>query len=131
VPALLGELGRRGTRAAIVITAGSNNGGADFDRTVLAEARRHDMRVLVPNCLGLIVPGAGLDASFAHTPAIKGDLALISQSGAIVTAVLDWAKARGIGFSHLVSLGNMVDVDVDDLLDHLATDGKVRDPALS
>jgi len=122
VPGLIGELGRRGTRAAIVITAGPR----DLDGAIAAEARRHDMRVLGPNCLGLIVPGAGLDASFAHTPALPGDLALVSQSGAILTAVLDWAKARNIGFSHLVSLGNMADVDVDDLLDHLATDGSVR-----
>ena len=126
VPGLLGDLGARGTRAAIVITAGPRSASADFGRSVLAAARQHDMRVLGPNCLGLIVPGAGLDASFAHTPAPKGDLALVSQSGAIVTTVLDWAKARGIGFSHLVSLGDMVDVDVDDLLDHLATDGNVR-----
>ncbi len=126
VTALIAELGRGGTHAAVVITAGPRVGRIDFDAAILAEARKHDMRVLGPNCLGLIVPGAGLDASFAHTPALEGDLALVSQSGAIVTAVLDWAKARGIGFSHLVSLGNMVDVDVDDVLDHLATDGKVR-----
>ena len=126
VTRLIGDLGQRGTRAAIVITAGARTEGADFDSAVLAAAKRHDMRVLGPNCLGVIVTGAGLDASFAHTSALKGDLALVSQSGAIVTSVLDWAKARGIGFSHLVSLGNMVDVDVDDLLDHLATDAKVR-----
>ena len=126
VPALLEGLGARGTHAAVVITASGQSGSADFDSAVLAAARRRDMRVLGPNCLGLIVPGSGLDASFAHTPAPMGDLALVSQSGAIVTSVLDWAKARGIGFSHLVSLGNMADVDVDDLLDHLATDAKVR-----
>ncbi len=126
VTALIAELGGRGTHAAVVITAGPRAGESDFEAAILAEARKHDMRVLGPNCLGLIVPGAGLDASFAHTPALKGDLALVSQSGAIITAVLDWAKARSIGFSHLVSLGNMADVDVDDLLDHLATDGKVR-----
>ena len=126
VPRLIGDLGQRGTQAVVVITAGARTEGADFDSAVLAAAKRHDMRVLGPNCLGLIVPGAGLDASFAHTSALKGDLALVSQSGAIVTSVLDWAKARGIGFSHLISLGNMVDIDVDDLLDHLATDAKVR-----
>jgi acetyltransferase len=122
VVGLLEELGQRGTHAAVVITAGPR----ELDDAIFAAAQRYDMRLLGPNCLGVIVPGAGLDASFAHTSALKGDLALVSQSGAIVTAVLDWAKARGIGFSHLVSLGNMIDVDVDDLLDHLATDAKVR-----
>ena len=126
VPGLIGELGRRGTRAAIVISAAPPGGSRDFDRAVLDAARPHGMRVLGPNCLGLIVPAHGLDASFAHAAGLSGDLALVSQSGAIVTSVLDWARARGIGFSHLVSLGNMADVDVDDLLDHLATDGKVR-----
>ncbi len=126
VPGLIADLGKRGTRAAVVITAGPHTGAFDLDSAVLAEARKCDMRILGPNCLGLIVPGAGLDASFAHTSAPKGDLALVSQSGAILTAVLDWGKARGIGFSHLISTGDMIDVSVSDLLDHLATDGNVR-----
>ena len=126
VPGLIAELGQRGTRAAVVITAGPHTAVFDFDSAVLGEARNYDMRILGPNCLGLIVPGSGLDASFAHTSAPKGDLALVSQSGAILTAVLDWGKARGIGFSHLISMGDMIDVSVSDLLDHLATDGSVR-----
>ena len=126
VPGLIADLGQRGTRAAVVITAGPHTDAFDLDSAVLAEARRYDMRILGPNCLGLIVPGSGLDASFAHTSTPKGDLALVSQSGAILTAVLDWGKARGIGFSHLISMGDMIDVSVNDLLDHLATDGNVR-----
>jgi len=126
VCSLIGELGRRGTRATVVITAGPHRPGYNFDAAILLEAKRYGMRILGSNCLGLIVPGVGLNASFAHTSSLKGDLALVSQSGAIVTAVLDWAKARGIGFSHLVSMGNMADVDVDDLLDYLAADGSVR-----
>jgi acetyltransferase len=84
------------------------------------------VRVLGPNCLGLLVPGIGLNASFAHVDALPGELAFVSQSGALCTAVLDWARARGIGFSHVVSLGNGADVDVGDVLDHLGGEASTR-----
>src|SRR6185436_15279846 len=84
------------------------------------------LRILGPNCLGLLTPRLGLNASFAHTDALDGNLAFISQSGALVTAVLDWARARRVGFSHLVSLGEHADVDFGDLLDHLASDAHTR-----
>ncbi len=123
VAGLMGELGRLGTRAAIVMTAGLS---AEHKQAMLAAARPHLLRVLGPNCLGLLSPHLGLNASFAHTDALPGELAFVSQSGALVTAVLDWATSRHIGFSHLVSIGERADVDFGDLLDHLASDAQTR-----
>ncbi|MEO7134337.1 MAG: bifunctional acetate--CoA ligase family protein/GNAT family N-acetyltransferase [Vicinamibacterales bacterium] len=122
-PGLIEELGRLGTRAAIVMTAGLN---AAQKQATLDAARPHLLRVLGPNCLGLLTPHLGLNASFAHTDALPGEVAFISQSGALVTAVLDWAKSRRIGFSHMVSLGERADVDFGDLLDYLASDARTR-----
>lgn len=119
VPALIGGLGRIGTRAAAVLTAGF---GAELRGQMLAAAKPHLLRVLGPNCVGLLVPGIGLNASFAHTAALSGKIAFVSQSGALVTAVLDWATTRGIGFSKIVSLGEAADVDLGDVIDHLASD---------
>ncbi len=123
IPGLLSELGELGTRAAIVMTAGLT---AAQKQAALDAARPHVLRVLGPNCLGLLSPHLGLNASFAHTDALPGELAFVSQSGALVTAVLDWAKSRRIGFSHMVSLGERSDVDFGDLLDHLASDPHTR-----
>ena len=80
------------------------------------------MRIVGPNCIGVLMPRLGLNASFSHRMPLKGDLAFMSQSGALVTAVIDWAHARGIGFSKVVSMGDMADVDFGDLLDFLAGD---------
>lgn len=130
VPGLIAELGQRGTRAAVVLTAGFGEGGAEAGeqrrQAMLDAARPHLLRVLGPNCVGLLVPGIGLNASFAHLGARPGDLAFLTQSGAIVTALLDWAASRGIGFSHLISMGGMADVDFGDLLDQLGQDPGVR-----
>jgi len=123
VAGLIGELGERGTRAAVVLTAGL---GAARKKAMLEVARRHLLRVLGPNCLGLLAPHAGLNASFSHVGARPGTLAFVSQSGALVTAVLDWAQGRGIGFSHCVSLGEHADVDFGDMLDWLASDARTR-----
>jgi acetyltransferase len=123
VPGLVAELGAHGTRAVIVTTAGLD---AAQKQAALNAARPHLLRLLGPNCIGLMTPQLGLNASFAHADAQPGELAFISQSGALLTAMLDWARGRGIGFSHLVSLGEQVDVDVGDLLDHLASDGATR-----
>jgi acetyltransferase len=112
-----------GTRAAIVMTAGLS---AAQKQAMRDAARPHLLRLLGPNCIGLLSPHIGLNASFAHTDAAPGDMAFVSQSGALVTAVLDWAKSRRIGFSHLVSLGERADVDFGDLLDHLASDARTR-----
>ena len=123
VPGLIEELGRLGTRAAVVVTAGLDK--AQKQR-MLDAARRHTLRILGPNCIGMLVPHWGLNASFAHIGATKGDIAFVSQSGALVTAMLDWAGSRGIGFSHFVSLGEHADVDFGDLLDYLGSDPRTR-----
>ncbi len=130
VPELIDALGRRGTKAAAVITAGFGEGndrhGGALRQSMLNAAKPHLLRIIGPNCLGILVPGIGLNASFSHIDAHKGDLAFVTQSGAMVTAVLDWAEPRGIGFSHLVSLGDMADVDFGDMLDYLAGDSGTR-----
>lgn len=128
VEQVVGALSAKGARGAIVITAGfgegGDQGGATRLNALLKAAGR--MRILGPNVLGALVPGVGLNASFAHINPDPGDLAFVAQSGAMLTAVLDWAKPKGIGFSHLVSLGDMADVDFGDMLDYLASDPKVR-----
>ncbi|MGE5147101.1 MAG: acetate--CoA ligase family protein, partial [Candidatus Eiseniibacteriota bacterium] len=127
VPGLIAELGRRGTKAAVVITAGFGEGGKEegerLRQAVLDAAQPHLLRVVGPNCVGVMAPAIGLNASFAHISPKSGPIAFVAQSGAILTAVLDWAAGRGIGFSHMVSVGDMIDVDFGDLLDYLALDG--------
>jgi acetyltransferase len=127
VPEVIDALGRRGTRAAIVLTAGLSREKTPDGRTLTAAmldaARPHLLRILGPNCVGLLAPGAKLNASFAHARALAGRIAFVSQSGALTTAMLDWAASRGIGFSHFVSLGDGADVDFGDALDYLANDG--------
>ncbi|MFZ0485972.1 MAG: CoA-binding protein, partial [Arenicellales bacterium] len=128
VPDIIAQLGRRGTRAAVVITAGfaeaGNEHGRDLQQAMLDAAKPHNLRIVGPNCLGVIVPGAGLDGSFAHIAPAAGRLAFVTQSGAIVTSIVDWAQSHGIGFSHLVSLGDQADVDFGDMLDYLANDNQ-------
>ncbi|MES2073290.1 MAG: bifunctional acetate--CoA ligase family protein/GNAT family N-acetyltransferase [Pseudomonadota bacterium] len=126
VPELIAELGARGTRAVIVLTAGLNQPGdrrgTSIKQLMLDAARPYLLRILGPNCVGLLVPGIGLNASFAHTGALPGKIAFVSQSGALVTGVLEWAGSRGIGFSKFISLGDNADVDFADVLDYLAGD---------
>ncbi|MDJ0947502.1 MAG: GNAT family N-acetyltransferase [Alphaproteobacteria bacterium] len=130
VPGLIETLGKRGTRAAIVLTAGlsreKTERGETLEKALIKAARRHQLRILGPNCLGLLVPGIKLNASFSHLPAGGGHIAFVSQSGAMCTAVLDWARSRGIGFSHFVSLGNKADVDFGDVIDYLGSDPSTR-----
>lgn len=129
VPGLIAELGAKGTRAAIVITAGLKQAqpqGGTLEQAMLDAARPHLLRILGPNCIGALVPGIGLNASFAPGNALPGELAFITQSGALATAMLDWANERGIGFSHFVSLGDSADVDFGDLLDYLGSDPGTR-----
>jgi acetyltransferase len=123
VPGLIEELAALGTRAAVVLTAGMD---AQQNKAMLKAAKPHLFRILGPNCIGLLVPHHGVNASFSHVDALPGELAFVSQSGALVTAMLDWAKGRGIGFSHFVSLGEHADVDFGDMLDYLASDAKTR-----
>lgn len=130
VPGIVADLGRRGTRAVVVITAGFAESpgprGGELQRALLDAARPHTLRVVGPNCLGILVPGLHLNASFAHIAPRAGGIAFVAQSGAVVTSVLDWAQPRDIGFSHVVSLGNMADVDVGDMLDYLTNDPETR-----
>ena len=126
VPALVAELGARGTRAAVVLTAGFAEGEAKVGREraaqLLSAARPYLLRVVGPNCLGIAVPGIGLNATFAPAALLPGNIAFLTQSGAMATTVLDWALPRGIGFSAIVSMGDMSDVDFGDLLDYFALD---------
>ena len=130
VPGLIAELGQCGTRAAVVITAGFGESGEARGRALqqalLNAAKPYTLRIIGPNCLGILIPGIGLNASFSHLAALPGHLAFVAQSGAIVTSVVDWAHKRNIGFSHLVSLGDMSDVDFGDMLDYLANDRETR-----
>ncbi len=128
VPEIIESLGRRGTRAAIVMTAGFalHPNGPQLRQDLLAAARRHGLRILGTNSLGLLAPKAGLNASFAHTSTLPGKVAFVSQSGALCAAVLDFALGRGVGFSHFVSLGTSLDVDFGDMMDYLANDPGTR-----
>lgn len=130
IPGLIGEFARSGTRGAVVITAGFGEGqdGPERDagmarrQAMLQAAKPATLRIIGPNCLGLLAPLANVNASFGPMQPKPGRLALLSQSGAIVTAMVDWATHRGIGFSAAVSLGDSADVDAGDLLDWFATD---------
>ncbi len=130
VPRIIEALANIGTKAAIIISAGFSETALPQGKRLLEEilsfARSHSMRIIGPNCLGIMVPGEGLNASFSHVAAHAGTVAFVAQSGAIVTSVLDWAVPRGIGFSHLISLGDMLDVDFGDMLDYLANDRETR-----
>jgi acetyltransferase len=128
IPRLITALGERGTKAAIVITAGlairPETHKSDLNAEMLAAAKPHLLRILGPNCMGLLVPAIGLNASFAPLPALQGRIAFVSQSGALVSAVLDWARSRSIGFSKFISLGEASDIDFGDLLDYLGSDAE-------
>jgi acetyltransferase len=130
VPGIITELAGRGTKAAVVISAGFGESGevrgGELRQAMLDAGRHQLMRIVGPNCLGIMVPAIGLNASFGHLDPLPGRLAFVAQSGAVVTSVIDWATARAIGFSHLVSLGDMVDVDFGDMLDYLANDSGTR-----
>lgn len=127
VPGIIEQCGAAGVRAAVVVSAGfseSGPAGAALERALLENARRHRLRVLGPNCLGIMRPEIGLNATFARGHALSGSLGLISQSGAVCTAMLDWAAAHKVGFSCVVSLGGSTDVDFGELVDYLVSDPK-------
>tara|TARA_R110000782_G_scaffold78293_5_gene156035 strand:+ start:14517 stop:16631 length:2115 start_codon:yes stop_codon:yes gene_type:complete len=121
VPSVLRALGPKGTRIAVVISAGLNNENG-LRQQMLEAAQESDIRIIGPNCLGVLVPRAGLNASFATSDALPGKLAFLSQSGALATAILDWAQARGIGFSAVLSVGDMADAGLDELVALFADD---------
>jgi acetyltransferase len=127
VPEVISECGRAGVRAAVVITAGfSESGpeGAKLEQALLENARRHGVRIVGPNCIGISRPELGLNATFARGTALPGSLGLISQSGAVCAAMLDWAVPNRIGFSSVVSLGGSSDIDFGEIIDYLANDPK-------
>jgi acetyltransferase len=130
VPALVRQCGEAGTRGVVIISAGFREIGAEgrkLEDLVRREQHKFDgMRILGPNCLGLIVPGISLNASFAAASPTKGHIGFISQSGALCTSVLDWALDEGIGFSYFVSVGNMLDVSMGDLIDYFGSATETR-----
>src|SRR5260370_28639856 len=126
VPEAVAEAGRRGVAAAVIITAGLARGPGSLADATEDTARTTGLRLIGPNCLGVLVPSARLNASFATRMPQKGDLAVISQSGAIVAGMIEWAAQRAIGFSAVISVGDQIDVDFGDLLDQFASDRATR-----
>ncbi|MDN3516160.1 bifunctional acetate--CoA ligase family protein/GNAT family N-acetyltransferase [Aquisalimonas lutea] len=123
------ECGRHGIRAVVILAAGMGESGTGVKRleqAVMATARRHGVRVIGPDWVGLMRPHLGLNATFSRSRALPGQLALVSQSGALTSAVLDWAESRRVGFSTVCSLGDTTDVDFGDVLDYLALDPETR-----
>jgi acetyltransferase len=129
VPALMRECGEAQVKGAIIISAGGKEvgeEGAQIEAEIAAEAKRGGIRYLGPNCMGILSPVNKLNASFAAHSAEPGSLALLSQSGAICTAILDRAAKENIGFSHFVSVGSMADLDFADMIDYLGNDRSAR-----
>ncbi len=129
VPALIREAGENGVRGAVVISAGFREvgpKGVRLEEEMLDAARHYGLRIIGPNCLGTMRPSVGLNATFSHNAALPGNMALISQSGALCTSVLDWALSNQVGFSSMVSMGGSADVDFGEVLDYLAADGETR-----
>ncbi len=129
VPQVMEECGQKGVRGAIIISAGFREAGIDgirLEHQVMEIAKKHHIRVIGPNCLGVISTFTPLNASFAAGMPPRGGIAFMSQSGALCTAILDWALSQGIGFSHFVSLGNKADVNEADLLESWKDDKDAR-----
>src|SRR6202140_1443437 len=126
VPSLIEQAGARGAAGALILTRGLGHGAGSRAEATERAAQKHGMRLIGPNCLGIMMPGVTLNASFAAHKPCAGNLALISQSGAIAAGMVDWAAQRGVGFSGIVSIGDQLDVDIADLLDYFALDRKTR-----
>ncbi len=126
IPDIVAEAARIGVHAAIVLSAGLGHGQGSLAAQVNATARAHGLRIVGPNCLGVIAPYVGLNASFAASTPARGGLAVISQSGAVAAAMTEWGNRQGTGFSAIVSLGDQLDVDVGDLIDYFASDRHTR-----
>ncbi len=121
VPAVIAELGAAGVKVAVILSAGLTDANG-LRQAMLDAARPFGLRIVGPNGLGLLAPHAGLNASFARGAPIAGNLALISQSGALISGLIDWATTRQLGFSGIVSVGDMAEVDLADLIDLFAAD---------
>ncbi|MBV5319154.1 MAG: bifunctional acetate--CoA ligase family protein/GNAT family N-acetyltransferase [Desulfobulbaceae bacterium] len=128
-PEIVRQCVRAGTKGVIIISTGGREQGEAgnlIEEQIQGAAEGSDLRIIGPNCLGLIRPGQQLNASFATGMPAKGNLAVVAQSGAICTAILDRADLENIGFSHFVSIGSMLDVDFGDMIDYLGNDGSVK-----
>jgi len=129
IPDLIAECGEAGVKGAIILSAGFKeigSAGLKLEEKILANARRSKMRVIGPNCLGVMSPLTGLNATYAVGMARPGNVAFISQSGALCTAVLDWSLREMVGFSCFISIGSMIDVGWGDLIDYLGDDQRTR-----
>jgi acetyltransferase len=129
VPGVIGECAAAGVRGAIVISAGFKElgeRGQELERQILEQLGSSRMRIIGPNCLGVMNPVTGLNATFANNMARPGTVAFISQSGALCTAILDWAQKEVVGFSAFVSVGSMLDVGWGDLIDYLGNDPRTH-----
>jgi len=129
VPGIIESCGEYGIRAAVVISAGFRETGPQglkLEQALVENAHRYGLRFIGPNCLGLMRPDTGLNCTFNKGNARQGKIALVSQSGALCTAILDWAAANNIGFSAVVSTGISADTDFGDVLDYLVNDPKTK-----
>lgn len=129
VPDIIEACGIHGVKAAVIITAGFGEIGAEgavLERKMLEAARQYKIRLIGPNCLGIMRPSIGLNATFNKGSANIGNIALISQSGALCTAILDWATLNDVGFSSVVSMGSSTDVDFGEILDYLVSDSQTQ-----
>ncbi|MDE2117309.1 MAG: CoA-binding protein, partial [Betaproteobacteria bacterium] len=129
VPDIIEDCGKHGVKAAVIITAGfgeTGDEGQALERAVLENAHRYGIRLIGPNCLGVMRPGIGLNATFNKGGANTGHLAFVSQSGALCTAILDWAHTNDVGFSSVVSMGSSADVDFGEILDYLVFDQQTQ-----
>lgn len=129
IPSLIDECGDVGIKAAVVISAGFKEAGDEgklLEKQLLENARKHQMRIIGPNCLGIMVPPSGLNATFASGMARTGNVGFLSQSGALCTAVLDWSMREMVGFSAFMSIGSMADIGWGDLIYYLGNDPKTR-----
>ncbi len=151
IPAIIGELGRKGVRAVMIVMGGLStpapigsgligqalewshdllglalDSGKTLKEATWEAAQPFDMRIMGPNCIGTIVPRHRLNASYAHTMVPDGNVAYVGQSGVLSLGIMDWALGRGLGFSHLTSVGDSLDVDIADVLEYLADDARTR-----
>ncbi len=125
VPGIIEECGLHGVKAAVIITAGFGETGATgaiLEKELVEAAHRYNIRLVGPNCLGVMRPSIGLNATFNKGGANTGNIAFVSQSGALCTAILDWAQSNDVGFSSVVSMGSSTDVDFGEILDYLVSD---------
>lgn len=124
VPEIVDSCGRAGLAGVVIVSAGgkeTGQKGQKIEDRILEKARKYSLRIIGPNCLGIMNTSRSLNASFAHLAPLPGKIAFLSQSGAVCTSVLDIANRENVGFSHFVSLGSMMDVDFADMIDYLGS----------